>query len=503
MRRCAHPLFQGGKTILETTNTTNAVAYLRYSSANQADGQSIEYQRDAIRRYAASHNLQIVNEYVDEARTGTNDKRPGFQRMIADAKQFPHWTSVLIFDLSRFSRNATDASVYMGVLEDHGITLISVTQELGSGTEGWLTQYLLNGINEFYSRNLAKHTHAGMTEIAKAGKHNGGTPPLGYLVNPKGELEIEPEKAKTVQKIFDLFDLGYSYQKMADILNQEGHTTGAGQPFTKNSFNHILTQRKYTGTMTWNKAKAKKSDGKRNSHALKPGNQWITVPNAFPPIIDQAQFDRVQEKMSTRAKGQSDSKARRHYMLGGLGLMKCAECGNNMVGATTTSHGKDYVFYRCPKHRGLICPTKDIPASKVEHFVASALVSNAFTSVDLNQLSKQLNATGSSYKKLHKRLREIEKERMEITKAIRKGCSEALTNELHRLDIEKADVEKQIQAVTGSSVKIDKQNKHEIVKQFRKYLKNSDDPEARAYIKEHIKEIVVSNDEVAVTVNVV
>lgn len=67
----------------------NAVVYARYSSHNQTE-QSIEGQLAAANSYALAHDLNIIHEYCDRAKTGTNDNREEFQQMLSDCakKQF-------------------------------------------------------------------------------------------------------------------------------------------------------------------------------------------------------------------------------------------------------------------------------------------------------------------------------------------------------------------------------------------------------------------------------
>lgn len=67
------------------------VAYLRYSSENQTEN-SIEYQRESIQKYCSTHNLVLMKEFVDRAKTGTTDRRESFQEMIQEASQGPQWT---------------------------------------------------------------------------------------------------------------------------------------------------------------------------------------------------------------------------------------------------------------------------------------------------------------------------------------------------------------------------------------------------------------------------
>ena len=71
-----------------------AVIYARYSSENQTE-QSIEGQLHVCEEYARTHDILILNTYIDRAMTGTNDNRPDFQRMIKDSAK-REWDYVLV-----------------------------------------------------------------------------------------------------------------------------------------------------------------------------------------------------------------------------------------------------------------------------------------------------------------------------------------------------------------------------------------------------------------------
>lgn len=64
----------------------NAVIYARYSSHSQRD-VSIDQQVNACREFAARGGIDVLDVYADRATTGTNDRRPAFQKMISDAKK--------------------------------------------------------------------------------------------------------------------------------------------------------------------------------------------------------------------------------------------------------------------------------------------------------------------------------------------------------------------------------------------------------------------------------
>lgn len=62
----------------------NAAAYARYSAENQ-DANSIAYQLEKIQSYCKDSNIPISAYYIDEARSGTNTDRQGFQNLLAAA----------------------------------------------------------------------------------------------------------------------------------------------------------------------------------------------------------------------------------------------------------------------------------------------------------------------------------------------------------------------------------------------------------------------------------
>ena len=75
----------------------NAAAYARYSTSNQTEN-SIEYQLTKIREYCKENGITIVSTYTDEAQSGTNTNRPGFQAMLAAASR-KEFDAVVVYDI--------------------------------------------------------------------------------------------------------------------------------------------------------------------------------------------------------------------------------------------------------------------------------------------------------------------------------------------------------------------------------------------------------------------
>ncbi|MBR5458283.1 MAG: recombinase family protein, partial [Burkholderiaceae bacterium] len=205
-----------------TDGMKKVALYMRYSSANQNE-ESIDYQRRKILSFCYNNHYLPTKEYIDEAFTGTNDKRPAFQRMLADARDNPPWEELLVFNLSRFCRNAWMGIKYFMDIRALGLDITSVVENFPKTSEGRFMESFYHLFNAYYSEITATHTREGMRNKALKSLHCGGTPPLGYDVDSETkEYVLNEKEAEIVKKIFDLYEQNRSYQSIADELNNAG-----------------------------------------------------------------------------------------------------------------------------------------------------------------------------------------------------------------------------------------------------------------------------------------
>ena len=163
---------------------TYVVAYARFSSDNQRE-ESIDAQLRAIRQYCQQHDYILLDTYVDEARSATTDDRPAFQQMVKDSAS-GDWSAVIVHKLDRFSRNRYDSAIYKKQLKDNGVHVESVLERLDDSPESVILESLLEGMSEYYSKNLAREVMKGKHETALQCKHNGGQPPYGLMGKKDG-----------------------------------------------------------------------------------------------------------------------------------------------------------------------------------------------------------------------------------------------------------------------------------------------------------------------------
>lgn len=476
-------------------------AYMRYSSKKQGK-TSIQTQRKEISAYAKRRGWTVVKEYIDRGFSGRNEERPEFKNMLADAlgKKRADWDVLLVRDLSRFARNLETSTTRKRELRDKDYKVISVTQKFTEDNPGGLEEVINDAMCAETSNINSTKTHTSLKHQAEKALHCGGTPPYGYKLNKKKKLVPDEREADIVKEIFEMYSVGMSYQQMADVLNDRGISTRTGKMFSKNSFNEILKQQKYIGRFVWNRRKARNKHGKVNNHAEKPIDQHIIVENACPPIIDKKLFDKVQLRMAENANGQSDSKNRRHYMLGGLKLLKCGDCGRYMTGQVSKSHGKEYLLYRCPGHKAKECSTKDISLNNLNEFVARAIAKQYFTEDNIPELNGLLkgNLDSDQRRKDKNRLQSVKKAIEKIVKNLKEEKSKALLNELRILEKEQDALEKAIARSNIKLVKVNEDNYKKIGTRIYRRLLNANDVKTRKFVQDTVKEVIVRNDSVNV-----
>ena len=331
------------------------VIYARYSSDSQRE-ESIEGQLRECKAFAEKNDIQIVETYIDRALSARTDRRPDFQRMIGDsaAKNFD---AVIVWKLDRFARDKFDSAYYKRILKNNGAKVISATEAISDGAEGILLESILEGMAEYYSAELSEKIIRGLTENALKCKYNGGTLPLGYVIDSEQYYQLAPLTAPAVLDAFTRYADGSSMQEIADELNLKGVRTNRGNKITINVIARMLHNRKYIGEF-------KQKD--------------IVKPGGIPAIVTEELFDRVQKRMTANKKVPAKHKAEDEYLL--TTKLFCGKCHSYMVGESGTSHSSQvHRYYKCvsvKKHRG--CDKKTVKKDWIENLVIEQIKSVVF-----------------------------------------------------------------------------------------------------------------------------
>lgn len=342
-----------------------AYAYCRYSSHNQDDGWSIESQKAAIDKYAKNNGIKIRRYFVDEAMTGRNTNRPGYQKMMQTFQDNPDVKILLIHKLDRMHRKTINQLSDIDTLGKMGVRLVAIADGVDTNDNSFnLIATIKAALAEQYSLNLSAEVRKGLMEAAKCCMHTGGRPPYGFKVGDNRKLEIDEVTAPAVRRIFAMYIAGMGYSSIINWLNEHNYRTQDGNSFTKTSINSILHNEKYCGVYVYDKALPKDEDGCRNSHQYK--ENYLRIEGGCPAIISPDDFAAVQKKMKKNAKALKNYRAKRYYPLNGKIFLT-----NNKIrfsGTVNYSKKKPYYNYRCIKKGN-----KAINAPALEESVFCAL----------------------------------------------------------------------------------------------------------------------------------
>ncbi|WP_413778096.1 recombinase family protein [Caproicibacterium sp. XB1] len=439
----------------------NAVIYSRFSSDMQRE-ESIDAQIRACKYYAQNFGYNIVGMYVDKAKSGRSiRKRDQFQKMILDSGS-GLFSAVLVHKLDRFGRNGVETLENKRLLEQNGVELVSVVERLDQTPQGKLMLYIIVGMNEFYSANLAQETMKGLKENAYKCLYTGGIPPLGYDVNPDKTFRINETEAEAVRLIFRMYADGCGYTEILSALNNRGCKTKRGKSFGANSLHDLLTNEKYAGVYVFNKSSSRDARGRMNRHKYKTADQIIRVPDGIPAIVTPELWKDVQIRMQENRHKAAKYKAKIEYLL--TGKIYCGICGSAMTGEVRRANGREYAYYRCGRGKRLHdCTQHSIPKDLVEQNVIDQVNQKIFSQKNIDAICNRIYI---SYQKtngcraieeLKRRVDSVERKIENITKAIANGVTASeMTDMLNDLSQQKKKMQLQLyelEAVPGAEKK--------------------------------------------------
>lgn len=467
---------------------------------------SIKAQVRAVKKYCKKKGYKIIKIYADEAQSGTNDKRPEFQKMMKECQKSGIY-AVVVHKLDRFARNVSDSVAYKLLLEKNGIKLISVTEQIENTPEGMLMEGIISTMNEFYSKNLAREVQKGKMEIAYEGLHTGGLPPYGYDVVDR-KYVVNEKESKAVKIIFNMFICNYSYQQIADKLNESGYRTKKGNKFNKNSFSSILENaEKYTGVYIYNKALPKYSDGTRNSHRKKDDKDIIRLSGYMPIIIDENTYEKVLMKMSLNKENSGKYHSKRYYLLNGLII--CGECGRAYTGNTSCAgrNKTEYSTYRCGGYRNDECSNKAVNINYLNDYVLTLLVDIIFDKKNYNSILNSINKKFAKYNNTNsEKIISIKNTLVQTDSSLNKLADSLLTNnsqtilnKITELEKKKDDLNKKLlKAENYTPAVITADDIDKVKQKFKKYILKNDLLICRKFINSFVEKIVIYRDYIEV-----
>lgn len=312
-------------------------AYVRVSTDSLQQEDSLENQTTYFKSFiTANPEWEFVGIYSDQGISGYKENRPGFQKMIEDARA-GNIDLIVVKSISRFARNTETVLKFTRELKSIGVGIFFELQNINT----------LSGAGELMLTILAAFAQAeseGASANAKMTykrKFESGIPAhglestFGYKANAQGDIVVDEEKAAVVRQMFDLAEQGIWPSKIKQYLNKNGVPGCAGGDWDDTAVFRVLHNVSYKGDLILQKTyrdsrrKQRKNEGQVD--------QWYIAEN-HQPIVPPKQWDKVQEILRKRSehlqkpappKPDKPRSSRNTYPFSNL--IYCPICGEKLI----------------------------------------------------------------------------------------------------------------------------------------------------------------------------
>lgn len=368
---------------------------LRVSSNQQLDADGdLSVQRQLVRDYVARHKDWLLDdkEYFEGSNSGYKNavsKRDVLQEVLADARNH-EYDILAAYKDDRIGRRMWEIGTYVMTLKSCHVDIYTVKDGCISPENddimGQMMLALRYGNAQKSSSDTGMRVKDTAEKLVRQGKFMGGPAPYGYRLVLSGELskhgralhklEIVPEQAALIRKIYDLSCCReFGSVKIAGILNANEYdrTMAPGGEWKCGTITGILTNPVYAGYIVY----------KRREHILgkyhrKDSRDWIRSEKPDPEIriIDDALWNLTQKKRKIRSDRFQGKKqiserdnpfpviSRNDGLLPLRDVLYCGSCGRKMINGTRYSYwtiqstgekrSRKIPLYRCPSaHNGI------------------------------------------------------------------------------------------------------------------------------------------------------
>lgn len=328
-----------------------AVIFARVSSERQEKGASIDAQLETIYNYCEKKGFTIIKEFTITESSSRGDRKQ-YKEMLAFIQKNKHKIAIVVNCVDRLQRSykdtpALDEMRRSGKIEVHFLkeNLILHKDSNGSDILFWNLHVLMANS---YILQLSDNVKRSQRYNRSIGKWQCKAP-IGYL-NRKDEtgratLIVDEERAPIIRKIFEWYATGReSLESIVLKVRKLGLKTtlhSKTNSITKTTVRSILCNSFYYGMIDY-------------PDPNDPTN-YIEVQHIYPPLISKSLFDRVQERLTEKAKIRCHPARNGQIPFTFRGLIRCGECGCAITNERhTKKSGRKYVILRCT-HKNVIC----------------------------------------------------------------------------------------------------------------------------------------------------
>jgi DNA invertase Pin-like site-specific DNA recombinase len=309
-----------------------AVVYIRVSSDDQIKDVSLDVQETVTRDFCRRQGWEVVAVFREEGESAKTAARTELQRMLAYLQRHRGRVQhLVVYDFSRFARDAFDHLSLRRSLAAIGVTLKAATQPVPDGATGRAFEGWFAVANQWENEVRAEKIVGCMQETVRRGRWPWPAP-LGYLNgrSPAGEKVVipDPQRAPLVRAAFELMAAGETVSRALARVTALGLRSRYGHELRQQEFRGLLRNPFYLGRV----------------RSLRWG---IEAQGQHEPLVDEATWLRAQRRMS-RSPELDSERRREHPDFPLRGFVRCEACGRPMTAAWSRGRsGRRYGYYFC------------------------------------------------------------------------------------------------------------------------------------------------------------
>lgn len=344
-----------------------SVSYTRVSTNSEEQRTSIESQKayyadkfnmkgyevaqtGAICSTRGAVTLTKNGIYADEGISGTSYKhRKAFNLMIEDAKA-GKFDIIFVKSFSRYARSTIDGlktceelrEIGVGVyFEDYNICSISEDKDFELA--------LFFSLAQKESQTKSYNVKWGLRRRQESQNWR-GTAPYGYYKDESGEFQVDPEKAKAVNLMVDMYLAGEGVSKIVGALRDGNYPTYGRGDWCATHIRNMLKQDLYNGHY-YTHTMENKTIKDHSKKEYIPREEQIHIPLPHCKIIDDERWSRVQAERERRARLHEENggyRERNTYLFSNLLYCECGNAYRPKVDNRPVKRGLDpVVYWRC------------------------------------------------------------------------------------------------------------------------------------------------------------
>ncbi|MBY6950298.1 recombinase family protein [Clostridium botulinum] len=366
-------------------------------------GDSIENQVQMCKEYmnrnylGQNHQFEI---FEDEGFGGGDTNRPEFQKLLEEIKS-KKFDVLVCYRLDRISRNVSDFSSTLELLQEYNVDFISIKEQFDTSTPmGRAMVYISSVFAQLERETIAERVRDNMLELAKSGRWLGGTPPIGFkskrITYLDGEykerslvqLVPDPKKLEFIKFISDKYEEVGSVHKIRKYYLQNNIKTKNGSDYslrlladTLRNPAYVRADKNVSGYLeskginvvgnTNNKNGILVYNKKDKKNKQKDKSEWIAAVAKHEGIIDATRWLKIQKTLDQNGFNKARGTSKVALL---TGIIRCKHCGSPMriTYSNKNKSGEKNHYYACNMKfasGGTRCTNKNLNGARAEQII--------------------------------------------------------------------------------------------------------------------------------------